>query len=393
MKELSDMRRKEEQIIKDTDKYNQAAECYFQKRKDDPWLKQKPISIGFDALHCQARFVHLISALDISQADTVLDFGAGTCWVSALLNRMGVKTISLDVSKTALEVGKEIFQLDKRQRMDLNPEFIVYDGHKFPLPDGSVDRIICFDAFHHIPNQQDILNEMCRVLREGGKVGFSEPAKFELGAFHSISKDAIAESETYGILENDIYLPDLRKKAESAGFTGFFIKPLLRIDCPNFELNEYPAILENMDRLSAYLDCCSIIFEKGKEKADSKHPRTLKAEIKIMHAVRKVKAGEVLNTAVKIKNTGDTLWISKPQGSPGVVALGFRLMHHKEKINEYREYLKYDIPPGGEDKITVSFAAPYKKGDYLLEFDMVDEHICWFQEKSGKLAIVNIKVA
>ena len=150
--------------IKHTDKYNKAAELYFLKKENDSFLREKPFVLskphGFDL---QVRFALLIDAMDISKADAVLDFGAGSCWTSALLNKMGVKTISLDVSKTALKIGKEeVFQFDKRQKMDLNPIFVVYDGHRFPLPDSSVDRIICFDAFQHFPNTQEILNEYNR---------------------------------------------------------------------------------------------------------------------------------------------------------------------------------------------------------------------------------------
>jgi ubiquinone/menaquinone biosynthesis C-methylase UbiE len=167
---LSKLKQREKQILKDTDQYNLAAEYYFKKKENDRYLREKPFVLSKSDFEVQVRFALLIDALDISIADTVLDFGAGTCWTSALLNRMGVRTISLDVSRTALKIGKEeVFQFDKRQKMELNPSFIAYNGRRIPLVDGSVDRILCFEAFHHIPNQQEILNEMYRVLRNGGK--------------------------------------------------------------------------------------------------------------------------------------------------------------------------------------------------------------------------------
>ena len=145
-------KKKGKQVLKDTEKYNLAAEYYFKKKENDRYLREKPFALAKSDFELQIRFALLIDALDIAIADTVLDFGAGTCWTSALLNRMGVKTISLDVSKTALKIGKkEVFKFDKRQKMELNPSFIIYNGNSIPLSDGSVDRILCFDAFHWSP--------------------------------------------------------------------------------------------------------------------------------------------------------------------------------------------------------------------------------------------------
>jgi len=391
---LNKFKKKEKQILKDTEKYNLAAEYYFKKKENDQYLREKPYVLSKSNFELQIRFALLIDALDISMADTVLDFGAGTCWTSALLNRMGVKTISLDVSKTALRIGKqEVFKFDKRQKMDLNPSFIVYNGNRIPLSDGSVDRILCFDAFHHVPNQQEILNEMCRILRDGGRAGFSEP-----GEGHSRSADSIKESETYGVLENDIYVPDFKEKAEAAGFTGFFLKPYLNLNSVTFTLDEYLNFLEGRsgNSINQLPSCINplplIILEKYMEKVDSKHPNVLKAKIEIIRGANRVKPGEILNIDARIKNIGDTLWLSKPQGGPCCVALGIRIVEDKERKDFARGYLTKDLPPGAEDTVKLSFTAPEKKGCYILEFDMVNEHVCWFIDRGSEPYEMEIEV-
>jgi len=391
---LKKIKEKEKQVLKDAEKYNLAAEYYFKKKENDQYLREKPFVLSRSDFELQIRFALLVDALDISIADTVLDFGAGTCWTSALLNRMGVKTISLDVSKTALKIGKEeIFKFDKRQKMNLNPSFIVYNGNRIPLFDGSVDRILCFEAFHHIPNQQEILNEMCRILRDGGKAGFSEP-----GEGHSISAEAIKESETYGVLENDIYAPDFKQKAEAAGFTGFFLKPYLNPNSVTFTLDEYLKFLEGRSNnsikqlLSSMNHLPLIILEKFREKVDSKHPNVLKAKIEIIEGPKKAEPGEVLNINARVKNIGDTLWLSKPQGGPCCVALGIRILEDKERKDFARGYLTQDLPPGAEDTIKLSFTAPDKKDRYILEFDMVNEHVCWFNDKGSEPCEMEIEI-
>ena len=87
----------------------------------------------------------------------MLEIGAGSCWLSLFLNRYGCKTIAIDVSATALSIGRMVFDRDPSTNWELGPAFIVYDGHTLPAPDASIDRIVLYDAFHHIPNQRQLL--------------------------------------------------------------------------------------------------------------------------------------------------------------------------------------------------------------------------------------------
>jgi len=398
-KKISAMKLREEQILNNTDKYNNAAEAYFQKLRDAQYLRQKPFYNVRDGYIEQIRFAVLNYCLNISLADTVLDFGAGTCWASALLNKMGIKTISLDVSGTALEIGKEVFSMDKRQRMDLNPQFLTYDGHRIPLEDGSVDRIVCLSAFHHIPNQQEILTEIYRVLKEGGKVGLSEPFSFEPGPLHSQNKDSIRETETYGVLENDIYLYDFQQKTEAVGFTNCFLMPFMELDNTKFTLDEYHSFLRNRDASptekihSLITHAPLIMLEKGEERADSRHPRILRAGIKIREFVRGVKAGSTVVVRAEVENIGDTLWLSRPEADICRVSLGVRINRNNEMIEfAGRGLLARDIAPGEECEITLAFTAPEEKGRYVLEFDMVNELSCWFKDVGSEPLTMELEV-
>ena len=45
---------------------------------------------------------------------------------------------------------------------------VFYDGHVIPLPDASVDNILCSEVFEHIFNLPEILRELHRILKPGG---------------------------------------------------------------------------------------------------------------------------------------------------------------------------------------------------------------------------------
>jgi ubiquinone/menaquinone biosynthesis C-methylase UbiE len=78
----------------------------------------------------------------------------------------------LDVSATALRIGARLFEMHPPVGVRHPPHFMHFDGHRIPLDDASVDRIVCFDAFHQLANPDAILTEMARVLAPGGIAGF-----------------------------------------------------------------------------------------------------------------------------------------------------------------------------------------------------------------------------
>ncbi|MEM3485501.1 MAG: class I SAM-dependent methyltransferase [Candidatus Methanomethyliaceae archaeon] len=63
--------------------------------------------------------------------------------------------------------------------------FIIADGAYLPFPDESYDVIICTQVYEHSQNPAGIVNEIWRVLREGGVCFFSGPNKLSLIEGHT----------------------------------------------------------------------------------------------------------------------------------------------------------------------------------------------------------------
>ena len=116
-------------------------------------------------------FMVVAKSLGLRPGDEVLDFGAGSCYVSELLNRFGYRTVALDIDPV-LAIGCERLTLDPRCHPE-RARFVTGDGMRMPFREASFDGIICINALHHMPDYRATLAEMYRVLRQGAS-GFSE---------------------------------------------------------------------------------------------------------------------------------------------------------------------------------------------------------------------------
>ena len=48
-------------------------------------------------------------------------------------------------------------------------------------------------------------------------------------------------------------------------------------------------------------------------------------------------------------------------------------------------FLPGDVAPGESARVEIALRAPDAPGEYLLEFDMVSEHLAWFEDLGSKV--------
>jgi ubiquinone/menaquinone biosynthesis C-methylase UbiE len=109
----------------------------------------------------------LLEMARISSGSKVLDYGCGTGRLARSLGYLGCEVEGVDVSETAISVGRDII-LNDPLSSGATVNLRVTDGIHLPYPDCYFNRIVCFSAFHHVANQEETLREMHRVLRDGG---------------------------------------------------------------------------------------------------------------------------------------------------------------------------------------------------------------------------------
>jgi SAM-dependent methyltransferase len=101
--------------------------------------------------------------LHCSSQDRVLDIGCGTGIVSLALAQYGCTVTACDVSERMLEA--------LRARTGSLPiETHQADAYHLPFEDGEFDRVVARMFLYHFPDWPEVLKEMARCCRPGGRL-------------------------------------------------------------------------------------------------------------------------------------------------------------------------------------------------------------------------------
>src|SRR5438477_6243171 len=160
----------------------------------------------------------LLDAAEVSARMSVLDVGAGPGYVSAAAAERGATPIGLDFSKQMVSIAKKMFP---------SIEFREGDAQNLPLADGSFDRVVANFALLHLADPGRACAEACRVLKPGGRFGFTVWAEAADNPYAQLIDDAInAHADLSVKLPSGprYYLyktkKDFRQAMERAGFNG-----------------------------------------------------------------------------------------------------------------------------------------------------------------------------
>jgi arsenite methyltransferase len=113
-------------------------------------------------------------AIELRPGERVLDLASGPGTTALLFaSEFGVEVDGIDlgdltVAKANATAASE--GLGERVRFHLG------DAERIPLPDASVDAVVCECAFCTFPDKKTAAAEMARVLKPGGRVGITDVA-------------------------------------------------------------------------------------------------------------------------------------------------------------------------------------------------------------------------
>jgi tRNA (mo5U34)-methyltransferase len=115
------------------------------------------------------------------------------------------------------------------------------------------------------------------------------------------------------------------------------------------------------------------------------------AELKLLEGPRTGRASAEQTFRLRVDNIGLTRWPASGDAATGAGAiyLGSHLLRETEEEVEWdyaRARLPRDLEPGETAEIELTIHLPKTPGSYILEFDMVAEHVTWFEDHgSGTL--------
>lgn len=93
----------------------------------------------------------------------VLDLGTGRGGLSVALLWRGADVVALDLRRRNCRLAKL-----RASRYDLAVNCATARGEKLPFAPGSFDLVICKDVLEHVADPDAVLQELARVLKQGG---------------------------------------------------------------------------------------------------------------------------------------------------------------------------------------------------------------------------------
>lgn len=364
------------------------ADRYFATLDIHSSIARKPFAEPAEASELCGGLAALLPDLMLFPGARVLDFGAGTCWMTRLLALLGCEVVAVDVSRKALEVGERLVRSDPHSGQ-LSVQFVTLSDPDLPFAAGTFDRVVCFDALHHVPDQQHAIAEFARVLKDGGIAALHEP-----GPEHSRSAQSQYEMRMHDVIEADVHVEKLVEAAFAAGITraelAVYGPRALKTDLVAF--NDFLANPQTSGLGRQFIENTAagmgnrrtFFLYKGDTLAsmDSRSRSGLQASINVSAEVGD--AGTFVRGT--IANTGTTRWLPS-FGGVGSVNIGVHLHGDDGSLVE-QDYARFSIStnpvaPGESKPVNISIPHPEGYRRFELTVDLVAEGVSWFEVAGG----------
>jgi ubiquinone/menaquinone biosynthesis C-methylase UbiE len=161
---------------------------------------------------------YLINDARVSSGMSILDVACGPGYVSAAAKKLGAIPTGIDFSAKMIAIARMMLP---------DTSFVQGDAQNLPFEDGCFDRVLSNFGLLHVSNPGKACAEACRILKSGGRFGFTVWARPQENPGAKIVNDAI---EAHADL--NVQLPEgpprylysereeCRKVLERAGFEG-----------------------------------------------------------------------------------------------------------------------------------------------------------------------------
>ncbi|HEV3470926.1 MAG TPA: methyltransferase domain-containing protein [Pyrinomonadaceae bacterium] len=359
--------------------------------------KYKGEGLDEDARRHFCDFANMAVALALPAGSRILDVGCGSGWLSEYFARLGYEVRGIDISPDLVEMSRERvarvpYGVD--HETPLRCTFEVHDIELAPLPE-QFDAAVCYDSLHHFDDERAVLRHLAAMLPVGGLLFVLEGERPPEGS--ESEQELRAVMGEFGTLESPFDPSYLRALLDEHGFAvvgdyvsvnGLFERELLEGD-------RLP--LATLATGYHYLTCKKVC-ESGPARAvpDSRRPSLLRARIRLREpAPERVAPGAALALPLAVTNEGDTLWLTGQTVRAGVVMPAVRVFDEAGAlVSEFHgePMLPRAVAPGETVNLKVEYDAPRRPGVYEMKIDLVDQHVCWFEQQGSAPLLIRFEV-
>ena len=341
-------------------------------------------------------FANIAVALALPPGSRILDVGCGSGWLSEYFARLGYIVHGIDISPELIEMARDRVKrvgYDVDHETELQCTFAVHDIESAPL-DEQFDGVVCYDSLHHFENERAVIRHLAAVTRYAGSLFILEGDRPAEGS--ATEAELLDVMHRYETLESPFSREYLRSLLDENGFAvvgdyvsvnGLFPRALVESDRVRVEPPEVN-----------YLLCKKVLSEAGRAAStipDSLRPGDLRVQFEMLSTVpNEIAPGDRLSFSVRIENTGDTLWLTETV-SAGIVMPAVRVFDHAgDLVTEFHgePMLPHPIAPRESVKIKIEYRAPQRAGSYKLKLDLVDQQVCWFEERGSQPLVIEFTV-
>ena len=121
------------------------------------------------------KFIHLLTPIRLKyisdklklKGSKILDLGCGGGLLCEAMTKSGANVIGIDASLKTIEIAKQ-----HAREQNLNIEYINTDIESFDNKE-KFDAIVCFELIEHVPDPNELIKEIRRLIKPNGKLFLS----------------------------------------------------------------------------------------------------------------------------------------------------------------------------------------------------------------------------
>lgn len=336
-------------------------------------------------------FANMAVALELPPGARILDVACGSGWLSEFFARLGYDVTGIDVSPDLIAMSEERVRkvpYGADHETPLRCRFLVHDVESGALPE-RFDAAVIYDALHHLDDERAAVRSIAAMLKPGGMLFVMEGNRPPRGS--AGEAELVNVMERFGTLESPFDPHYLKRLLPENGLTvvGDYVSVDALIDREVIEPDgrvriDLPAI--------NYLLCKKVATGTP----DSRAPGSLRAELTLRSEwPERFESNEMFVLTLNVKNTGNTLWLGGRYLRRGGVMLGVKILDRNGRVvDEFHGEppLPRAVGPDESCEVIIEHPCPSLEGDYTLKIDLVDQHICWFEERGSAPLLLPMRI-